>query len=154
MRLERERRAWEARRQVYQKEIERLQPTLEPARTSPAAMNDQHTRISEVHQPAGELVNALQRENDRLRAAWQEMADRTAAADRSESLETKLAETLNERHQLEHNLSESKMRPCESGSSTKQLWRNSMLGCRRPRGPTVRGRMPITHPIGSPPHWI
>jgi hypothetical protein len=104
MKLERERRAWEAQRQVYQKEIDRLQGTLDQARTSPAALEDLDSRIGNDQGPGIEAVKALQLENDRLRAQWQEMVERTAAADRAESLEAKLADTLNERHQFQRQL--------------------------------------------------
>jgi hypothetical protein len=98
---ERDRRDWEAQRQIYQVEIARLQSALEHASTA-EILAGQTRQVSDDRGPDENTVEALRAENLRLRAAWEELVERTAAADRSESLEAKLAETLHEKHQLHH----------------------------------------------------
>jgi chromosome segregation ATPase len=101
---ERDRRAWEAQRQIYQAEIARLQETLDQVANSPLAPGAHDCRVTQGPDPDANVVEALQAENLRLRAAWQELVERSSAADRSESLDAQLAETLNEQHQLRRQL--------------------------------------------------
>jgi hypothetical protein len=98
---EQDRRAWEVQRQIYQAEIVRLQRTVDEAATlrdSPVARDGRTTSDSS---PDSNAVEALEAENLRLRAAWEDLDERTtASAMQSESMETRLAETLYERQQL------------------------------------------------------
>jgi hypothetical protein len=97
---EQNRRAWDSQRQIYQEEIARLQAALDDVATAPETHGASDNHVTENPGEDASTVEALQAENLRLRAAWQEMVERTTAAELSESLETKLAETQNERHQL------------------------------------------------------
>jgi hypothetical protein len=100
-----DRRAWEAHRQIYQAEIARLQGTLDAAASSRAALGDKDGRAPQDSGSRPSAVDALQAENLRLRAAWDELAERaTAAAERAQSADVKLAEALHERTQLRHQL--------------------------------------------------
>lgn len=103
LRSEQDRRTWEAQRQVYQEEIVRLQESLDQVSASSSATGD--TESSEVEErvdPAA--VEALQAENLRLRAAWQDLMERTSAAESSEALDAKLAESLDQQHHLRRKL--------------------------------------------------
>jgi myosin heavy subunit len=103
LKSEQERRAWEAQRQVYQEEVTRLQASLDEVSVSNTAPADVDSgTLSQGVDPG--VVEALQAENLRLRAAWQELVERASAAEHSEALEAKLAETLNERQQLRRKL--------------------------------------------------
>jgi predicted nuclease with TOPRIM domain len=104
LKSEHDRRTWEAQRQIYQAEIARLQKTLDEVANSANIPGDGDGRVAQGAGPDANMVEALQAENLRLRAAWQELVQRSAAADRSESLDAKLAETLNEQHQLRRQL--------------------------------------------------
>ena len=99
LKSEQDRRAWDAQRQVYQDEIARLQASLDEVTAAAAAVAG---KVAEGVDAS--VVEALQAENLRLRAAWQELADRAPAAAQSAALEAKLAETLNDRHQLRRKL--------------------------------------------------
>jgi hypothetical protein len=101
---EQDRRAWDAKRRIYQEEITRLQGTLDQVAKSSEAPGTHDGRVAQGPGPDANVVEALQAENLRLRAGWQELVERAAAADRSESLDAKLAETLNEQHQLRRQL--------------------------------------------------
>jgi hypothetical protein len=104
VKAEQDRLAWEAQRQRYQEEIARLQVALDQA-AAPA-----ETTASNVNQDSSGravdsgVLEALQSENLRLRAAWQELVERAASAEHSESLDARLAECLNERNQLRRKL--------------------------------------------------
>jgi chromosome segregation ATPase len=98
------RRAWEAQRQIYQAEIARLQGTLDQVASSSLAPGSDDGRVTQGPDTDANVVEALQAENLQLRAAWQELVERTSAADRSESLDAKLSETLNEQHELRRQL--------------------------------------------------
>ena len=71
LKFEQDRRVWESQRQIYQAEIARLQGALEQIATSPEG-----GRITPGHGPDSNVVDALQTENLRLRAAWQELMER------------------------------------------------------------------------------
>jgi hypothetical protein len=97
---ERDRRDWESQRQIYQTEIARLNAALEQTLNTAGALVGHDCQV-ETEQGQGALVvEALQAENLRLRAAWQELVERTAANDRSDSLEAKLAEAEQDRQQV------------------------------------------------------
>ena len=99
------RRDWEAQRQIYQAEINRLQGMLDQVATTPEACGAHDGQRAQGPDTDAHVVESLQAENLRLRAAWQELVERTtSAADHSEALDTKLAETLNEQHQLRRQL--------------------------------------------------
>ena len=74
---EQDRRAWEAQRQIYQEEIARLQGTLDQVAKSPEAPGADDGRVTQGPGPDASVVEALQAENLRLRAAWQELVERT-----------------------------------------------------------------------------
>jgi chromosome segregation ATPase len=101
---EQDRRAWEAQRQIYQAEITRLQGTLAQVANSPESPGAHDGRVTQGTDHHANVVEALEAENLRLRAGWQELVERTSAADRSEFLDAKLAETLNEQNQLRRQL--------------------------------------------------
>jgi hypothetical protein len=101
MKLEHDRRTWEAQRQIFQAEIDRLQGTLDEIAKSPAAHDGRATQDPDLTSAA---VEALRAENLRLRDAWQELMERNSAALGSESFDDRLAETVNERHQLRRQL--------------------------------------------------
>jgi DNA repair exonuclease SbcCD ATPase subunit len=137
---EQDRRAWEAKRQIYQAEIARLQGTLEQVTNSPAARGAHDGRVTPGPGPDANVVEALQAENLRLRAAWQELVERASAADRSESLDAKLAETLNEQHQLRRQLEqiqdERKRERLENEANVAELQaRLSQASLIQPAGP-------------------
>jgi hypothetical protein len=100
MKSDHDRRAWEAQRQIYQEEIARLQVRLDQVVTSPEASGALEGRVTQSSGPNVEVVEALQVENLRLRAAWQELVERASAAEHTESSDTKLAATEEERRQL------------------------------------------------------
>ncbi len=100
MKSEHDRRAWETQRQIYQDEIARLQVRLDQVVTSHEASAAQDSRVTQSSGPTVEVVEALQAENVRLRAAWQELVERAAAAEHTESSDAKLAATEEERRQL------------------------------------------------------
>jgi hypothetical protein len=104
VKVEQDRRSWEAKGQAYQAEIARLQGALDQIASAREAPVDGDGRAGHEHGLDAAAVEALQAENLRLRAAWQELVERNAAADRSESLDARLAETLKERHQLRRQL--------------------------------------------------
>jgi len=99
-------RAWESQRQIYHEEIAQLHVTLnQVVATSREASGAPDGRVTQGAGPDAGAVEALQNENLRLRAAWQDLVERSAAAaDRTESLDAKLAETEKERHQLNRQL--------------------------------------------------
>jgi hypothetical protein len=99
-----DRRTWDAQRQIYQQEIARLQGTLDQVANSPEASETHDGRVSQGPGPDASVVEALQAENVRLRAAWQDLVERTSAADRSESSGAKLTGALNEQHRLRRQL--------------------------------------------------
>jgi uncharacterized small protein (DUF1192 family) len=98
------RRDWEAQRQIYQAEIARLQGALDQVASTPEAGGVHDGQLAQGPDADAHAVQALQAENLRLRAAWQELVERTSAADHSQALDAKLAETLNEQHQLRRQL--------------------------------------------------
>src|SRR5262249_44357216 len=100
-RWEGDRRDWETQRQILEAEIARLQSTVNLAAT---AGGDDVGPVHDCHGSAAAAVEALQAENVRLRAAWQELAERSTAAERSESLDEKLALELEQRQELRHQL--------------------------------------------------
>jgi hypothetical protein len=104
VRSEQDRRAWEAQRQIYQEEIGRLQQALDQAARAAEAPGAHDRRVTDGPAADAGLVEALQAENLRFRTAWQELVERTPAADLAESLEAKLAETLKERRELRSHL--------------------------------------------------
>jgi hypothetical protein len=97
---ERDRRGWETQRQVYQSEIARLRAALEQAAVSSEAREGHDGQLTERRAPDADLVESLQAENRRLRAAWQELVDRASTDDRCDLLEAKLAESVKARQQL------------------------------------------------------
>jgi hypothetical protein len=101
---ERDRRAAEAQRQIYKAEIARLRETLDEVANSAKIPGCLDGRVTEGSGPDANALEVLQAENLRLRAAWQELVERTSSVDRSQSLEVKLAETLNEQDQLRRQL--------------------------------------------------
>jgi hypothetical protein len=100
---EQDRRVWESQRRAYEEEIARLQATLAQAPTAsqPGGGTD---RSASPDEPDAGLVETLQAENLRLRTAWHELVQKTAAAERSEALDAKLTETLKERDELRRQL--------------------------------------------------
>ena len=87
-------RAWEAQRQIYQAEIARLQ----------AGPGDVPT-TRDAPGPDSSVVEAISAENLRLRAAWQELVERTTAAtEHSEAVDARLAEALQDRNQYRRQL--------------------------------------------------
>jgi hypothetical protein len=101
---EQDRGAWEAQRRIYQEEITRLQEALDQIAKNAEAPGTNEGRVTQGREADDNVVEALQAENLRLRAGWEELVERRAAADRSEALEAKLAETVNEHHQLRRQL--------------------------------------------------
>jgi uncharacterized small protein (DUF1192 family) len=100
-----DRRAWEAQRQIYQDEIAGLRRTFDQIAQSPEADPARDGRILQDGSSDATVVEALQAENLRLRAAWQEQRERaSAAAARSVAMETKLVQSLAEQHQLRNQL--------------------------------------------------
>jgi hypothetical protein len=104
MRFEQDRRAWEAQRQIDQEEIARLPVTRDQVANSSEASAGPDARSTQGSGPDADVAAALRAENLRLRAAWQELVERNAPADRSESWDAELAETLKEREQLRRQL--------------------------------------------------
>jgi chromosome segregation ATPase len=104
LRSERDRLDWESQRQILQAEVARLEIALNQASRSCRAPGAQDAGASQICSPDSEMVEALREENARLRAAWQELGERTAAAERSEGLDEKLAVALVERHELSRQL--------------------------------------------------
>jgi hypothetical protein len=100
---EQDRRVWELQRRAYEEEIARLQATLAQVPTASQPGLDADGRAAPDEPDAG-LVETLQAENRRLRAAWRELMQKTAAAERSEALDAKLTETLKERDELRRQL--------------------------------------------------
>ena len=100
LKSEHDRRAWEAQRQIYQEEIARLQVRLDQVVTSPEASWAQDGRVTQSSGPNVEVVEALQVENRRLRAAWQELVERASVVEHTESSDAKLAAIEEERRQL------------------------------------------------------
>jgi hypothetical protein len=98
---EQDRRAWEAKRQIDQQEIARLQRTLDQLASSSETAGG---RVAHGSGSDGQVVEALQAENRRLQAACQKLVERTAAADRCEALDAKLALALDGQHQLRRQL--------------------------------------------------
>lgn len=94
---EQDARAWETQRRMYQGEITQLQTALDQVTAAAGA----GAGASSEQAGAGDavdsgVVEALQAENSRLRAAWQELVERTAAVEDSQSAEAKLAESQRE----------------------------------------------------------
>jgi len=142
---ESDRRAWEAQRQIYQSEIARLQAALDQVATSPEAVGTHDGRVTEAPGLDSKGVEALQAENLRLRAAWQELVERTAAAAGSESLDAKLAEALNERNQFRRRLEqiqdEMKRERLEYKATVAELQaRLSQASLTQPQGPPSEKR--------------
>ncbi|MFI5457479.1 MAG: hypothetical protein ACHRXM_18710 [Isosphaerales bacterium] len=92
---EQHRRGWEVQRQVYEKEIARLQARLAQAQASPPALGDDDGQADPGSGPDVQVVKALQEENLRLRAR-QDIVERTAA-ENSNALHSRLGEVQNER---------------------------------------------------------
>ncbi|MGC8639513.1 MAG: hypothetical protein ACP5XB_06500 [Isosphaeraceae bacterium] len=137
---EQDRRSWDAQRQVYQEEIARIQAALdEVAASAQAPADDRAGKTAEGVDPS--LVETLQAENSRLRAAWQELVDRASAAAQSETLEAKLAESLSSQHQLRRQLAqledERKREQLEHESTVAEL-RSRLSGVSRPPTQTAR----------------
>jgi hypothetical protein len=140
VKAEHDRHAWEAQRQIYQAEIAQLQERLVQVANSPLAHGAVDGRVTKGPDPDANVVEALEAENLRLRAAWQELVERTAAADRSESLDAKLAETLNEqqklRRQLEQIQDEGKRERLEYQANVAELEAQlSQASLIKPEGP-------------------
>jgi hypothetical protein len=99
-----DRRDWKAQRQLLQAEISRLQGALDQV----ASMADEKKDLANEDLSTGgvdsSVVEALQAENVRLRAAWQELVERTSSTESSEAMDARLAESLKERHQLRRRL--------------------------------------------------
>jgi uncharacterized small protein (DUF1192 family) len=145
VRVEQERRSWEAQRQIYQAEIARLEGTLDQIASSPDAPGDRDGRAAQEPGPNSGVVAALQAENLRLRAAWQELVERNSAADRSKVLEAKLVETTNERNQLrrqiEHIQDERKRERLEHEATVAELQaRLSQAALGQPQAPPSEER--------------
>lgn len=90
---EHDRQGWDALRQSYQEEITRLQGALGRSRTPDDSAEN-------ADGPAAAEIESLQTENLRLRAERRELLERASAADRSEALDAKLAEALDEQGRL------------------------------------------------------
>jgi hypothetical protein len=140
-----DRRAWETQRQFYQSEITRLQEALDQVATAPEAAKTHDGQVTEAPGLDSTGVEALQAENVRLRAAWQELVERTAAAARSESLEVELAEALNERNQFRRQLEQiqddMKRERLESEATVAELQaRLSQASLAHPQGPPPEQR--------------
>ena len=71
-----DRHAWEAQRRIYQEEIARLQGTLDQIASASEAHGADDGRVTQGPAPDDNVVEALQVENLRLRAAWQELVER------------------------------------------------------------------------------
>jgi hypothetical protein len=97
---ERDRCGWETQRQAYQAEIARLRTAIEQAAVTSEARGDHDDRVTEKGGPTADLLEMLQAENCRLKAAWQELVERASADDRCDLLESKLAESASARQQL------------------------------------------------------
>ena len=72
---EQDRRGWEAQRQIYQQEITQLQGALDQLTESARASGSPDDRDAVASAVDPNVVEALQAENTRLRAAWQELVD-------------------------------------------------------------------------------
>jgi hypothetical protein len=96
--------AWEVQRQIYQEEIGQLRRALDQVAQSPKASSAQDGRVTDRAGPDDTRVAALEAEIHRLRAAWQELAERASRADAADSLDQKLTESLDEQHQLRRQL--------------------------------------------------
>jgi hypothetical protein len=147
LKSEQDRRAWEAQGQLYQNEIARLQTALCQVATSSETPRSHDGRDTQGPSPDTNVVEALTAENLRLRAAWQELVERVSAADRSESLEAKLAGTLNEQQQLRRRLEqiedERNRERLEHAAKVGELQaRLSEASLIRPEGPPPETRRP------------
>jgi len=102
-----DRRAWEAQRQIYQAEIARLQGTMDEVAASRVSLEAHEVRPDHDCAASSSALESLQAENLRLRAAWEALVERTTAAtERAESGDVRLAQALHERNQLRHQLEE------------------------------------------------
>jgi hypothetical protein len=99
MRMEQERRAWEVRMKAYEGEIARLREALESSASSAPAAADPD-RAAPGAGAQAEAIEALQSENLGLRSALEELRREGGQAERSETLDVRLAETLAERDTL------------------------------------------------------
>jgi hypothetical protein len=98
-----DRRDWGDKRQSYHAEIARLQAAIDQLAASGEAAARTESRDQQAEGADAGLIETLQAENVRLRAAWQELVDRTSA-EHSAALDERLAESLKERHLLRRKL--------------------------------------------------
>src|SRR5262249_9042899 len=97
-------RAAEAQRQVYEGEIARLQAALAQGRAAaPAAREGDDESAAPAPRPDSEMIEALRSENLRLRAAWEELANRPTD-EAPGTPDSRLAEVLEEQDRLHRQL--------------------------------------------------
>jgi hypothetical protein len=102
--VEQGRRAAESQRQAYEGEIARLRAALARTGTDESAVGEgDEGRATPEGGPDSEAIDALRSENLRLRAALQELAERSAAGP-SEARDDRFAETQQERDALRRQL--------------------------------------------------